>query len=91
MTLNTKRAKVPYICLSTTHESKISLRFALRSLVFQIIEVFDFSIGYNGEFAIFEKKSLKIRNSKFQKSQTYVCEDHWEENSGRFKTFGCDL
>ncbi len=43
-----------------THESQISLRFALRSLVFQIIEVFDFSIGYNGEFEIFEKKSLII-------------------------------
>ena len=41
------------------------------NLFSQIIEVFDFSIGYNGEFAIFEKKSLKIRNSKFQKSPTY--------------------
>ncbi len=51
-----------------SHESQISLRFPLRSLVFQIIEVFDFSIGYNmynGEFAIYKKKMLKIRNSKF--------------------------
>ena len=76
------------ICCITAraHESQISLRFALwflMLLVFQIIEVFDFSIGYNGEFAIFEKKSLKIRNSKFQKSQTQFCEDHWEENSGQ--------
>ncbi len=39
---------------------QILLRFALRSLVFQIIEVFGFSIGYNGEFKIFEKKIVKI-------------------------------
>ncbi len=50
-------------------ESQILLRFAVRSLVFQIIEVFGFSIGYNGEFEISEKKLLKLRNSKFQKSQ----------------------
>ncbi len=35
-----------------THESQILLRFALRSPVFQRIEVFDFSTG---EFKIFEK------------------------------------
>ncbi len=69
MTLNAKMPKVPLICWITAHESQISLRFGLRSLFFQIIEVFYFSIGYNGEFAIFEKKALKIRNSKFQKSQ----------------------
>ncbi len=83
MTLNTKRPKVLYICWISTHESQISLGFALRSLVFQIIEVFDFSIGYNGEFEIFEKKSFKIGNSKFKKSPTYFYEDHWEENSGQ--------
>ncbi len=27
------------------------------------------------------KKSLKVRNSKFQKSKQYFCKDHWEENS----------
>ncbi len=54
---------------------------------FQIIEVFGFSIGYNGEFEIFKKKSLKIGNSKFKKSQTYFCEDHWEENSGKVESF----
>ncbi len=31
--------------------------FALQSLVFQITGVFDFSIGYNGELEIFEKKN----------------------------------
>ncbi len=31
----------------------------------------------------FRKKIVKkIENSKFQKSQTQFCEDHWEENSG---------
>ncbi len=55
MNLNAKRPKVPLICWITNHESQISLRFALRWLVFQVIEVFDFSIGYNGEFAILEK------------------------------------
>ena len=55
MILNAKKPKVPYICWSTPHESQISLRFAVRSLVFQIIDVFDFSIGYNGEFKILEK------------------------------------
>ncbi len=37
-------------------------------IFFQIIEVFGFSIGYNGEFEILETKLVKI--SKFQKSQT---------------------
>ena len=37
-----------------------------RTIKKQMIDVFDFSIGYNGEFGIFEKKSLKIRKSKFQ-------------------------
>ncbi len=47
------------------------------------MEVFDFSIGYNGEFDIFGKKSLKIKNSKFQKSKKQFCEDLWKENSGQ--------
>ncbi len=37
-------------------------------MVFQMIEVFDFSIGYNGKFEIFVKKSLKIGSSKFKTS-----------------------
>ena len=65
-------------------ESQISLRFALRSLVFQLIEVFDFSISYNGEFKYFEKKSSKIGNSKFQNSQTQFCGDHSEEIQDKF-------
>ena len=66
MTLNATRPKVPHICWSTTREAQISLRFALWSFVFQIIEVFDFSIGDNGEFEIFGKKSLKIGNLKME-------------------------
>ncbi len=42
--------------LNYIHECHISLRFDVRSLIFQIIEFFDFSIGYNGEFEILEKK-----------------------------------
>ncbi len=44
--------------LHTHPEAQILLRFAVRSLFFQIIEVFGFPIGYNGEF----KNSLKIKN-----------------------------
>ncbi len=32
--------------------SQISLLFALRAPFFQIIKVFDFSVGYNGEFEL---------------------------------------
>ncbi len=49
MTLNATRPKVPvhvYI-KNTTRDSQISLRFALRSLMFQINEFFNFSISYN--------------------------------------------
>ncbi len=35
-----------------------------RSLVFQIIEVFNFPIGYNCEYEIFGKKSLNIGSAK---------------------------
>ena len=52
-----------------TPEVQISLRFALRSLVFQIIEVYGFIIGYNGEIKKFVKnqklKISKIHNSTF--------------------------
>ena len=40
-----------------TRQSQIWLSFALRSLVFQIIELFGFPIGYNDEFEIFVKKN----------------------------------
>ncbi len=82
MTVNAKRPNVPYICWTTTHESQISPCFALRSLVLQIIEVFYFSIGYNGDLEIFETQWLKIGNAKPQKSGTYFCDEHCEENSG---------
>ncbi len=59
--------------------ARISLPFTLRSLFFQITEVFVFLIGYNGEF---KKESLKIINSKFQKPKQYFCEVYWGENSG---------
>ncbi len=39
---------------------QFSLYFALRLLVFQIIEVFDFPIGYNGEFDILGGEIAKI-------------------------------
>ena len=48
--------------------AQISLGFAEWTLVFQIIEVFGFHIGYNGEF---KKKSLNIRKSTIQNS-TFV-------------------
>ena len=64
MTLNAERPKVPYISWITTHDSKISLHVALQLLVFQIIKVFDFSIGYNGELEIFEKKFAKNQELK---------------------------
>ncbi len=60
---------VQSIYWTLTPEAQISLRFALRSLVFQIIEVFGFLIGYNGEFQKFVKnqklKISKIQNSTF--------------------------
>ncbi len=51
MTLNTKRypTYVPFFTL-----------FALRSLLFQLIEIFRLAIGYNGEFE-FLKKIVKNR------------------------------
>ncbi len=44
-----KCQKLPLYAEHLPPEAHISLRFALRSLVFQIIEVFSFAIGYNGE------------------------------------------
>ncbi len=84
MTLNPKSPKVPYICWNTTRESQISLRFALRSLVFHVIEASDFYIGYNGKFEILGKKILKKWKLKISKIPIVVV---W----GNFKTFGCDL
>ncbi len=63
-----KTKGTPYMNYYPRHESQISLRFALRSLVFQIIEVFDFSICNNGEFEIFGKKNVKNRKLKISKN-----------------------
>ncbi len=59
-------SKVPCLHWTLTPEVQISLRFTRFRFrfVFQIIEVYGFPIGYNGEI---KKKSLKIKNSKFQK------------------------
>ena len=75
MTLNSTRPKVPHISWITTRQSHISLRFALRSLVIKIIEVFDFSIGYNGYIWIFRKKIVKNRKLKISKIPNVVL---WE-------------
>ncbi len=34
-----------------------------------------------------EKKSLKSRNSKFQKCQTQFCEDHWKKIQEKFESY----
>ncbi len=54
------------MCWTATRKSQILLCFPLQVLVFKIIEVFDFSIGHNGEIEIFEKKLLnqKVTTSK---------------------------
>ncbi len=62
------RPRVPCI-YATVRESQISLRFALRSLVFQTdSRVFGFPIQYNGEFEILDKivKKRKVKISKFK-------------------------
>ncbi len=48
----------------------MSLRFALRSLILEIVEVFGFPIGCNGEFQTFVKNK-KVKISKIQNS-TFV-------------------
>ncbi len=69
MTLNATRTKVYNICRTTTRESQMPPRFALRWLVFQIIDVF--TSPYPTIVSLnFKRKSLKIWNWKFQKSQT---------------------
>ena len=70
MNLITEMSKVPRVHWLLTPVAQILLSFALRLLVFQIIEVFAFPIGYNGEI---EKivKNWKLKISKIQKS-TFV-------------------
>ena len=55
MSLSVSKSKIHHTYTTSTDGSQIFLRFALRSFVFQIIEVFGFFIGYNIEFEIFEK------------------------------------
>ena len=66
MTLITEVSKVPCVYCTFTPEAQISLRFTLQSLVFQIIEVLGFPIGYNGEIKKFIK-NRKLKISKIQK------------------------
>ncbi len=80
ITLITEVSKVPCVHWILTTEAKISLRFALRSLVFQIIEVFGFPIGYIGEI----KQCIKNQKLKISKNPNqHFCENHWEEISGK--------
>ena len=52
LTLNAARPKVPLYVKITGCESQISLRFAVLSLLFQIIVVFDFFIAYRVQWRI---------------------------------------
>ena len=78
MTFSTEVSKVPCAHWTLTPEAKISLLFALRSLVFHVTEVFGFPIGYNGEI----KKFVKNRNSKFQKAKTVLLWGPMRRNFG---------
>ena len=72
MTLSTEVSKVPCVHWIHIPEAQISLCFALRLLIFQIIEVFGFPIGYNGEIQKLVKnrklKISKIQNNTFVKT-----------------------
>ncbi len=64
------------------------LRFALQSLVFEIIEFFFyFSIGFCCEFDILDKKSLNIVNTKFQKSQSNFVKTIGRKFQDKFENF----
>ena len=90
MTLNVTRLMLHHIvCTTGTRESQISLWFGLWSLVFQIIELFCFSVRYNGEFEIFKntsKTSLKITNSNFHKIRNIV-RTIGRKNKAKFENF----
>ncbi len=51
------KVKVAHLYSGGTPEYHISPRFTLRSLVFQMVEVFCFPIYYGSVFEVFEKKS----------------------------------
>ena len=67
MSSSTYLWKAPYIHWKLTPEAQMLLRFALWSLVFQTIGLFDFSIVYNCEFHIFEKKIVTNQKLKISK------------------------
>ncbi len=78
------------LCTLFTHpEAQISLCFNLRSLVFQIIEVFGFPIGYNGEIQKFVKnqklKISKLQNSTFVRTTVKKIQKMFERIQKRFE------
>ncbi len=79
MTLNVTRSKVSHTCTTGTRESQIALRFALHSLVFQLIKV------YNGEFEISKRKSLNFKSPqrRFVRTIWRKLEDNVEAISRR--------
>ena len=71
------------LCTLNTHPRAANF-IRLRSLVFQIVEVFGCPIGYHyGEF----QKFVKNQKLKFQNPKQYFCEDYFEENSGEVRKF----
>ena len=81
-------SKVACVQLILTYKAQISIRFALRLLVFQIFEVFGFPIGYNGEIQKFGKnrklKISKIQNSTFVKTTEKKIQKKFESFQLRF-------
>ena len=58
MTLNATRLRYPIYVELLSASSKFHSMIARFKII--IVEVFDFSIGYNGEFEILEKLKLEI-------------------------------
>ncbi len=57
-------------CKYSNHVANVSNALQKFKTRFKCCMLDGFSIRYNGKFEIFDKNSLKIRNSKFQKSPT---------------------
>ncbi len=68
MTLNAARPKVPPICCTITCELDISLSFALRSLDFLVMDLFDFSKATMVKLN-FSKKSGIRKHQEFKISK----------------------
>ncbi len=91
MTLSITRSKVCHIYCTTTHESQILACFTLWLLIFQIIDVFCFSIGYNSRFEYSTKNHLKNHWLKFSKIPNIVW---WPLKTWFMRSlinFSCDL